>query len=189
MHIRRLIAFLLGAWLSGSLLMVVVATHNLGAVDRLMASPPPYAANRIETLGETNARVFLRFQASELNRWYFETWEWTQLALGLLLLATMIAGGATRKSVLVFCGLMLLAVLAMRFVLTPEVTRLGRLIDFIPWDRRSVNRDQFWKYHTAYVVTEGIKDLFGLVLLSSLLRRHGVRPEEEPRERKWVRAR
>lgn len=189
MHIRRLAAFLLGAWLSGSLFMVLVATHNLSAVDRLIASPPTYAANRIETLGETNARTFLRFQASELNRWYFETWEWTQLVLGLFLLLTLRSGGATRKSVLVLCGAMLLAVLAMRFVITPEVTRLGRIIDFIPWDRRTVFRDQFWTYHTAYVVTEAIKDLIGLMLLSSLLRRHGMAPEEGPRERKWVRAR
>ena len=187
MHTRRLAAFLLGAWLSCSLLMVLVATHNLSAADRLVAAPPTSAATSVEILGETAAHSFLRIQASELNRWYFETWEWIQLGLGVLLLVALIAGDSARRSAVPLCVLMLLAVVAMHFVLTPQVTRLGRLVDVIPADQPSPDRNRLWNYSTACSVVEGIKDLFGLMLLSSLLRRHGGRVEEEG-QRRWVRA-
>jgi hypothetical protein len=64
---------------------------------------------------------------------------------------------------------------------------LGRLVDVIPADQPTPDRNRLWNYNTAYSVVEGIKDLFGLMLLSSLLRRHGGRVEEEG-QRRWVRA-
>jgi hypothetical protein len=187
MHVRRLAAFLLGAWLACSLLLVLVATRNLSAADRLAAAPPTSAATSVETLGETAAHTFLRIQAAELNRYYVQTWEWVQLALGIALLVTLVAASSGRRSGVLFCFFMLLTVVVMHFVLTPQVTRFGRLVDVIPPDQPSPDRHRLWNYNTAYSVVESIKYLFGLMLLSSLLRRHGASPEEGG-QRKWVRA-
>jgi hypothetical protein len=187
MHIRRLAAFLLGAWLSCSVFLVLIAAHNLSATDRLVSAPPTSAATSVEILGETAAHTFLRIEAAELNRFYYETWEWTQLALGVILLAILIASSSGRRSGALLCFLMLLFVVAMHFVLTPQVARQGRLVEVIPPDHPSPERQQLWTYNTVYSVLESLKCLFGLMLLSSLLRRHGGAPEEGG-PKKWVRA-
>src|SRR5258708_39070318 len=86
MKIQHLTCALLGAWIAGSLFMIMVATQNFRSVDRLLASPGRAGAH-VERMGHDDARTFLRYQVSEQNRWYFETWEKIQLAAGLALLA------------------------------------------------------------------------------------------------------
>src|SRR5882724_1655665 len=78
--------WLLGAWIAGSLFMIMVATQNFRSVDRLLAAPGRAGA-QVEKMGHDDAKTFLRYQVSEQNRWYFETWEKVQLVLGLALLA------------------------------------------------------------------------------------------------------
>jgi hypothetical protein len=186
MHTRRLAAFLLGAWLSGSFFMIMVAIHSMTAADRMATAPPASAAISVEILGETAARTFLRIHSAELNRWYFDTWEWLQIALGAALLAALIAGPGRHQSAILLCVFMLLAALAMHFAMTPHITRLGRLVDAIPAGQPSPDRIRLGNYSTAYAVTECIKCLLGLALLSSLLRRHGEVTPGEAR-RKWRR--
>src|ERR1700730_11587521 len=86
MKVRYLAGWLAGGWIAGSLFMILVATQNFRSVDRLLADPRG-AAGQIGKLGRDEARALLRFQVSEQNRWYFESWEKIQLALGLTLLA------------------------------------------------------------------------------------------------------
>src|SRR5215468_12375776 len=81
MNIRSVTCWMLGGWIAGSLFMIMVATQNFRSVDRLLASPAGAAA-QVEKMGAAEARTFLRYQVSEQNRWYFETWEKVQLALG-----------------------------------------------------------------------------------------------------------
>src|SRR5258706_10493998 len=81
MKVRYFACWLVGSWIAGSLFMILVATQNFRSVDRLLAAPAT-AAPRIERMGRDEARAFLRYQVSEQNRWYFETWEKIQLALG-----------------------------------------------------------------------------------------------------------
>ena len=83
---------------------------------------------------------------------------------------------------------LLLAVAVMRFALTPQITRLGRLIEFAALNQRTVERATLGHFHAGYIVVESLKILFGLILLSSLLRRHSTRPEPNPKEARWVRA-
>src|SRR4051794_6835029 len=73
MKIQRLTCVLLGAWIAGSLFMIMVATQNFRSVDRLLAAPGRGGA-QVEKMGRDDARTFLRYQVSEQNRWYFETW-------------------------------------------------------------------------------------------------------------------
>ena len=161
MKIRYFTGWLLGAWTAGSLFMILVATQNFRSVDRLL-DEPRRAAGRIEQMGRDEARTFLRYQVSEQNRWYFETWEKIQLALGGVLLVIAFTGLRERRSF----GLLVMAMVALlaleRFCLTPEIVRLGRLIDFAP--QAAPERDLFWRFHGAYSAVELTKLALGFFL-------------------------
>src|SRR6266853_4312662 len=103
MKIQHLCCSLLGAWIAGSLFMIMVATQNFRSVDRLLAAPGRAGA-QVETMGHDAARAFLRYQVSEQNRWYFETWEKVQLALGAVLI---VAAMSTQKTFRFLVALML----------------------------------------------------------------------------------
>src|SRR5262249_53865574 len=92
MQTRYIACWLLGAWIAGSLFMIMVATQNFRSVDRLLAAPGD-ATTQVAKMGHGEARTFLRYQVSEQNRWYFETWEKVQLALGIALLAAIFRQG------------------------------------------------------------------------------------------------
>jgi hypothetical protein len=161
MKIRYFAGWLLGAWISGSLFMILVATQNFRSVDRLLAEPRR-AAGRIEQMGRDEARTFLRYQVSEQNRWYFETWEKIQLALGGVLLVVVFTG-LPEQRVLALLVTAMVALLALeRFYLTPEIVRLGRLIDFAP--QSSQERELFWRFHGAYSAVELTKLALGFFL-------------------------
>jgi len=169
MHFYRLAVLLLGAWLGGCAFMDLVATGNFRSVERLLAAPSPKAAERIQAMGGHDAaRAFLRYQVSEQNRWYFETWERGQIALGVVLFLVLLFGAAADRGTLLLVLLMLAIVLAMRFFLTPEIIRLGRAIDFAAAGRPEPNRTRFWAFHGAYSAGELLKLGLGVVLAARL---------------------
>lgn len=71
MHSRRL-ATIVGVWLGLTVAMAFVATQNFMGVERLLEAPGPDAARMIDKLGHDPARMLLRFQISELNRFFFD---------------------------------------------------------------------------------------------------------------------
>src|SRR6266581_2715060 len=160
MKIQHLCCTLLGAWIAGSLFMIMVATQNFRSVDRLLAAPGRAGA-QVETMGPVAARAFLRYQVSEQNRWYFETWEKIQLALGVALLAAAFRHG---RMFPILAALMFALLLAERFYLTPEIIRLGRLIDFVPPAAPSPERATFWRFHGVYSAVELLKLALGFLL-------------------------
>jgi hypothetical protein len=173
MPAQRFATFLIGGWIAGSLFMVMVATQNFHAVDRLLAAPAPEAAQRIETLGGRDAaRMFLRYHSSELNRFYFATWERVQIGLGLLLLLMLSRGNLVDR---LLCVFMLAIVLAGRWWLTPEIIQVGRAIDWIPQAASDPQRDYFWKLHSIYSACEVAKQLAGLTLAIRLIKK-GINP-------------
>jgi hypothetical protein len=176
MHFRRFAAFLLGAWLAGCLFMDMVATQNFRSVDRLLAAPSPQLAERVQTMGGHDAaRVLLRHQVGEQNRWYFETWEQVQMGLGVALFLVLLFGAVADRWMLFFTLLMLSLVLIAHFFLTPEITRLGRSIDFVPPGASSPDRARFWLLHGSYSASELIKLGAGIVLAVMLVRRRRSR--------------
>ena len=172
MHFRRLASLLVGAWLMGCALMDMVATQNFRSVDRLLSAPSAQAAEQIRAIGGHDpARAFLRYQVAEQNRWYFENWERMQIALGVILLLVLLFGSVPDRFALLLTVLMLAAVLVMHFFLTPEITRLGRSIDFTPQGTPSSERARFWSFHGAYSATELVKLGLGVALAVRLLHR------------------
>ena len=146
--------------------MIMVATHNFRSVDQLLASPGRAGA-QVQKLGHSEARTFLRYHVSEQNRWYFRTWETIQVvALGLALLAATL-----RQSKFGYRWALALFLLVMteRFYITPEIIRLGRLIDFVPPAVSSPERDTFWRFHGAYSAVELLKLALGFLLSGRLI--------------------
>jgi hypothetical protein len=174
MHQRRLAAFLIGGWLLGSFFMFFVATQNFKGVERLLDMPTAAANERLEILGKDEARLLLRYQVSELNRFFFMSWERLQLLWGAALVLVALRG-SQRIPILALPVLMLLLVAAQHWLLTPEINRLGMLMDFVPNARETSDGQAFWRYHQAYSYSEVAKLLMGIVFAWTVLARRRVR--------------
>jgi len=189
MHFRRFACFLLGLWLGGGLFMDMVVTQNFRSVDRLLAKPAPPAAQQLDKLGPDAARVLLRHQVSEQNRWYFETWGVIETAIGATLLLILLFGSTEKNFSVLLALVMLLIAILQRFALTPQMVVLGRIIDWIPVDQASAERSRFWMLHNAFVGLELLNWALGLFLTAKLLfrgRRRGIDRDAEllePRNR------
>ncbi len=169
--------------------MDMVVTENFRSVDRLLAKPVLPAAQQLDKLGPVAARVLLRHQVSEQNRWYFETWGLIATAIGAALLLILLFGSTERNFSLLLALLMLLIAVVQRFALTPQMVDLGRIIDWIPIDQPSPERSRFWMLHNAFVGLEMLNWALGLLLAGRLIfrsrRRSGDQDAEllEPRDR------
>lgn len=157
--------------------MDMVATQNFRSVDRLLAKPVPPAAQQLDKLGPDDARVLLRHQVSEQNRWYFETWGLAEIVLGVVILLILVFGSTENNFSLLLALLMLLVAIVQRLTLTPQIVVLGRIIDWVPIDQPSPERSSFWMLHRAFVGLELLNWAMGFLLTARLLvrrRRHGV---------------
>jgi hypothetical protein len=172
MHSRRLASLLIGAWLAASIFMDFTAIQNFRSVDRFLSAPGPLGAEQIKAIGgRSEARVFLRAGAAETNRFLFEQWEYTQLALALVLLTVFVFGhGDVPRAALLLAILMMAIVAADRFLLTGEITRLGRLLDFP--NTPGADEALFWKLHGVYSGLELLKIALGLGVAGTLVIRH-----------------
>lgn len=182
MHTRRFSMLILGVWIGLSIAMVFVAIHNFSGVDRLLEAPASQAAKTMAPLGHDSARMLLRYQASELNRYYFETFGDVQIALAILFTVSLLFATNGNKPTLVLCGLIFLVVLFQRYWLTPEITYLGRLIDFVSREAPSQERARFWSFHNAFSALEMVK----LGLLAVIGGRMLVRTDRAGRRRRSV---
>jgi hypothetical protein len=171
MHFRRLVCLLLGAWLAGSAVMALVATQNFRAVDRLLLNPTPAASQEIRAMGRDSARMLFRWQAAEQNRILFEIWETSQLALGMTVFFVLLFASTESKWSLGLALAMLIVVIMERLILTPMLVGLGRLIDFVPPNVRSVERIKFTVLHSGYAGMEILKCVLGLILAGKLMLR------------------
>lgn len=190
MDSRRLVCFLLGAWISCSLFMTALATTNFRLVDQLLDIPTvPAAAKQFQSLGPVAARHLMRYQAGEINRYFFETWGVTQIVLALLVIGVIVFGVRARANMLkVMLGLSaaaLILVLINQFVITPTVIGIGRVLDFTDPASFPAERARFWNYHRAFSTLEVAKMLLCAGLALVLLwpgggkRRRGARSDDD----------
>lgn len=170
---RALIAFLLGAWLAGTLFLWAAATQNFRIVDRMLGAPVPEFRRRAAPLAEGDARLLMRHQASEVNRLFFERWGWTQLALGALLV-WLVFRAAPDRALRLTVALMLLIAAATQFAVVPETVRLGRLLDFAPRSPAGAplgpEAARFWRLHGAYTGLDMLKFFLGIFATVRVLR-------------------
>ena len=171
---RTLMAFLLGGWLLGMILIAFVAAENFFEVDRLLASPPSteYRAEfqkRLAPLAPGDARMALRYLSSELNRFYFRVWGGAEIILGGVLLALAAKRGKDRK-ITIGVGVMLALSLLMTVYLTPQLVEVGRALDFVTRDTPPPQLGRFGMLHGAYSALDLLKLLVGIWLTVRLVR-------------------
>jgi len=155
--------------------MLWVAAESFGSVDRLLARPPPVATAQFKALGRADARLLLRYQVAEQNRWYFQTWEEAQIVIGALFFFFLLFATGESPFALLLVLLMIAGVLAQRFLLTPGMISLGRMIDFASPNALTGERTQFWVLHSWYWGVELVKWALGLALAVRLISRRGGR--------------
>jgi hypothetical protein len=172
---RRLAALLLGVWLGASVLTDVAVTQNFQTVDRFLDAPGnPGTSAELSAIGRARERGILRRNAGEENNWIFLNWERLELLLGAGLLLLLLAEGSHGKVMPVLSVALLALVVTEHFLLTPEITRLGRIVDDLPATASEYKR--FWMLHGFYSSLDILKILLELGLAYLTIRR------EPPRE-------
>ena len=175
MNSRRLVCFLLGLWMGAGLLMLWVAAGGFGSVDRLIAQPNPVATAQFKALGRSDVRLLLRYQVAEQNRWYFQTWEAAQMVIGVVFFFFLLFATSENQFALLLVLLMVACVAAQRFLLTPGMISLGRMIEFAAANAFPGERTQFWVLHSWYWGVELAKWALGLVLAARMIVHRGGR--------------
>ena len=167
---RRLAIFMMAVWLTGTIWMAVVATQNFYTIDRLFAvQPNPAFTTAVEKLGEPDARFFLRYLSSELNRLFFQAWGIIQIAVGIfaLWLVVKLPNAVKPKWLIVS----MLAITLLFFALiTPQIVSVGRALDFVPRDPPPPSMRTFGLLHATYTVLDGVLLILGIGATISLVR-------------------
>jgi hypothetical protein len=149
--------------------------QSFNSADRLFDEDPAVMV-MLKTIGPTAGRAVLRHQVSEQNRGLSETWEYTQVFLGLFFFAFLLLGTREGKFSLGLALLMLLLVLAQRFLLTPELIYLGRPLDFAVKGGPAADRARFVLVQSVYIAAELAKWAAGILLAVMLIFRKSRRP-------------
>jgi hypothetical protein len=169
MHTRRMAGFLLGAWLGGSVLMILIQVANLRFTASLLATPSDQAAEMLKQTGpQQNVEMLMRYQAAEQNRRYAYVWEESQFGLALILAVCLFLGTQRRVFPILFCGLMLLMVIFEHMGVAQELAYRGREADFPPGNASYSAQTRVWALDQVYGWVEGAKLVLG-VLLSGYL--------------------
>lgn len=169
----RWATFLLGAWVAGSLIVSVVASENFYTIDMLLSEMRHTSFRAaVLRLGQQDARDMLRYLSSELNRLYFQLWVVMQIVIAALVLRLVWSAAAARMARWIVLG-MLGVVMLMFLWLAPEITALGRSLDFVPRDPPPPAFGRFGMLHAAYAALEVLKGAAGLVVAAMLARTDG----------------
>lgn len=169
MHTRRVGAFLIGAWLFGTLLVAFVSSQSVANVERFFTSQPPQIAKEVDDVGSDVMRQILRYQADQHVRRISETWQVIQLGLGAALLVTAFLTSHRSRIVLACSLTMALIAAVMYFYLTPAMNALARSFDFLPASASIPERENFSRYAVWSRVLEILKIFCALVVTGRLL--------------------
>ena len=156
---------LLGMWLGLTVAMWYAAAGSFSTVRRVLEGRHREVNEAMELLGTEWTRLVLRHLTSEINRTYFHAYGWAQIALAVLLLAVLAMQKPRDHVSLFIAGGMFLAVAVLTFYLTPQITELGRQIDFVPRDPPPPEMGRFRLLHGLYTGLDGAKMLAGLGIL------------------------
>lgn len=174
MHTRRLVAFLLGVWLGGMLLVAYITNSNISTTRNMLENPAEGPRRMIELSGRERVLTLLNHNTSEINRSIVEFWEWVQIAVGVGIVCTLPFAMRLKWAYLIAAVLMFLTVIAQRIFLTPEMIGVGRIIDMAGgtvW-----TQDELWKERQSlhmlqqlYWAGEVGKVMIGIGLTAALL--------------------
>ena len=157
---------ILGAWLGWTVFMWFAATRSFRTVDRVLRKPNPEFEEAVQPLPHDQARVVLRYLASEINRTLFRLYGWTQILVGLALVLLLWRQSPRDTVGLALACVMLGLVLLLTLVIQPQIVSLGRSIDFVERSPAPAAMPRFWMLHGAFTGLDAVKLLTGLSLVA-----------------------
>ena len=160
MHLRRIAAFVLGAWLAGSLLVGVVCLNNSSGVDEAMGSTGAEARQVIAHAGGASAKMFLGYLTAIESNHLLSGWELMQAPIGLLAILLLFLERPSRLLV-VLPVVMLLLVSFEHMLITPEIAWLSKELAFVPDSTGIVARAHLDNMRRIYGFAETAKMLVG----------------------------
>tara|TARA_Y100000588_G_scaffold395219_1_gene521412 strand:+ start:4139 stop:4675 length:537 start_codon:yes stop_codon:yes gene_type:complete len=143
-----LVFFLLGAWGCGTVFMWSIAMQNFQVVDEILMALPGPLHDVSAAFSVENVRLIMRYQASEVNRLFFDGWGMAQIVVAVIVL--LIVSKMERRFLRVAAMLLLGVCLILQFYVVPETIRLGRIIDFLPRSPSPPEAILFWRLHHIY---------------------------------------
>ncbi|MBS1874196.1 MAG: hypothetical protein JSU00_13350 [Acidobacteria bacterium] len=166
MHLRRVAAFLLGAWIVGCLFMAFIDLRSSQSAETILTRPPGEIAKLIKAAGYEPVAQLLAHHQAELTNQYMWAWGVTQLLIGASLIVVLVyATHISRLGIGLGGAMMILAVFGY-FVLAPEITFLRRGIEFAQgW---SADRARYLALRGAFLMVEAVKLALGCVLAGYL---------------------
>ena len=167
-HTRRVAAFILGAWMGGSLMMLLLQTANLHFTSSLLATPSDQATQLLKRGSQEDYALMMHYQAAEQNRRYEDIWEDAEFGLAAILAATMFLGTQRRIFPLAICGLMLVMLIFEHVGVTPELAFRGRETDFPPGNAAVGPLVRMYALGQVFAWVEGAKLLLGTLLAGYL---------------------
>ena len=160
---RKMAACFLGVWVMGTVCVSVVATQDFYTVDRLLAdSDNETFGVMVEQIGRAESRDFLRYLSSELNRLFFQLWNYAQLAIGGVTLWLVLGIPEAPRLRWLVVG-MLAVLLFLTVWVTPQILLVGRSLDFLPREPPPPQLGTFGLLHATYTSLEMLKAGAGVV--------------------------
>ncbi len=154
----------------GTGFMTLVAIRNLQSANEIAAEAPSAKAPLIlRALGPDNMRLLLRHQASELNREYFYRWEQAELVIGIFIVFCLGFATQPRWLPISMAAMAVLLVAFLHFFIAPEISFIGKAIDFQVLKDTDGQMKRMWALHQVYTVGTLVKLLLCGILTAYLL--------------------
>jgi hypothetical protein len=154
----------MGVWLMGAVSAAIVAWQDFSTIDRLLKAPPhPRFAADAEKLGYGETRDLLRYLSSELNRLFFQAWNFLQLPLGTLAFWLAVKArdpGKAKWGILAMLGI----VVFLTLLITPQIVSVGRALDFVPRVPPPDGLRTFGLLHATYTVFDAMLVILGVIV-------------------------
>ena len=154
-----LTVFLLGIWSGGTVFMWMVAIKNFQIVEAILETPTESFQGVASMFPVETLRLLMRYQASEVNRLFFESWGIIQIGISAMVARLTWQWG--RRLYFATAIILLAICLVLQFYVVPEVIRLGRIIDFISRQSDLPDVTLFWRFHHIYTSLDIVKLLGG----------------------------
>ena len=139
-------------------------------MDTTIGAAEQPVAKAMKQLGYVPVRQLMLHTAAEANRYLAYSWGWAEIVLALIVIGMLFsvkAGPASFGA----AGLALLMALGIQFVMTPELTGLGRLLDFIAENAMYAERSRLASLQRIYLISRVLVMLLSAGLLVAFLRR------------------
>lgn len=151
MRTRRIVLFLLGAWVGALLIVTMMAPASFKTVDELLWRKTEVVTTVVQKADIGPVRALMRDQAAEVNRKMFSMWGWTQFALGTAVFGLVLFQSNLGKLVVGMAGLTWLVTALMNFGILPLIAG-------------NTTRERFEMLHTGFAAFQ-----LAVVLLLTIL--------------------